>query len=153
MRIYFCACEAWSITHCKSLSVRLAGLTPKSISADTLNQAQRDIGTFVETVGRTFPAHRLDKKAVREWKTLLIRAPLKWTETKAFAGMTMAQAVQANAKVGKPVLTPRTVNRYLSGLGAFCAWLVNHGYLSANPVDGMSLAKKKERSRELSLLA
>ncbi|WP_152046742.1 site-specific integrase [Aureimonas psammosilenae] len=123
-----------------------ASENPKGISADTLNQARRDVGTFVETVGRTCPVHRIDKRAVRDWKALLVRYPVKATETKAFAGMTMAQAVRENEKIGKPVLTPRTVNRYLAGLGAFSAWLVNHGYLNANPVEGMSLAKKKERS-------
>ncbi|KAB0679513.1 DUF6538 domain-containing protein [Aureimonas leprariae] len=119
---------------------------PKGIATDTLNQARRDVGTFAETLGRSAPARRIDKRAVREWKALLVRAPVKWQETKAFAGMTLAQAVRANDAIGKPVITARTVNRYLAGLGSFAAWLVAHGYLEANPVEGMSLAKKKERS-------
>ncbi len=31
------------------------------------------MGLFVEYVGSTFPVHRIDKKAVREWKDLLLR--------------------------------------------------------------------------------
>lgn len=119
---------------------------PKGITADTLNQARRDIGTFVEHVGSTCPMRRIDKKAVREWKALLMRYPVKATETKAFAGMSLAQIVKHNEEVGKPTLTPRTVNRYLSSLGAFCNWLVNHGYLDQNPTDGMALAKEKKKS-------
>ncbi|WP_246810955.1 site-specific integrase [Ensifer sp. ENS03] len=119
---------------------------PKNITADTLNQARRDIGTFVEHVGSTCPVHRVDKKAVREWKALLMKYPVKATETKAFTGMTLPQIVKHNEEVGKPTLTPRTVNRYLSSLGAFCNWLVNHGYLDQNPTDGMSLAKEKKKS-------
>lgn len=119
---------------------------PKGITADTFNQARRDIGTFLEHVGSTCPAHRIDKKAVREWKALLMRYPVKATETKAFAGMKLAQIVKHNEEVGKPTLTPRTVNRYLSSLGAFCNWLVVHGYLDQNPVDGMALAKEKKKS-------
>jgi integrase len=119
---------------------------PKSISADTLKQARRDIGTFLDLVGSTCPVHRIDKKAVREWKALLIQYPVKATETTAFTGMKIAQIVKHNEKVGKPVLTPRTVNRYLSSLGAFCNWLVAHGYLDSNPTADMSLAKKKEAS-------
>ncbi|MBB4184907.1 hypothetical protein GGE07_001536 [Sinorhizobium terangae] len=122
-----------------------AGENPKSISADTLNQARRDVGTFVDHVGNTCPAHRIDKKAVREWKALLMKYPVKATETKAFEGMKIAQIVKHNEKVGKPVLTPRTVNRYLSSLGAFCSWLVAHGYIEPNPTDGMSLAKDKKK--------
>lgn len=119
---------------------------PKQITADTLNQARRDIGTFLEHVGATCPVHRIDKKAVREWKALLMKYPVKASETRAFAGMKLAQVVKHNEEVGKPVLTPRTVNRYLSSLGAFCNWLVSHGYLDTNPTEGMALAKEKKKS-------
>lgn len=118
---------------------------PKQITADTLAQARRDIGTFVDYVGSTCPVHRIDKKAVREWKALLMKYPVKATETKAFEGMKIVQIVKHNETVGKPVLTPRTVNRYLSSLGAFCNWLVNNGYLESNPTEGMSLAKDKRK--------
>ncbi len=118
---------------------------PKSITADTLKQARRDIGTLVDYVGSTCPVKRIDKKSVREWKALLMQYPVKATETKVFEGMRLAQIVKHNEKIGKPVLTPRTVNRYLSSLGAFCNWLVSHGYIDQNPVDGMSLAKDKKK--------
>jgi integrase len=117
---------------------------PRQISQDTLNQARRDINTFLDLVGASYPVQRIDKKAVREWKALLMRYPVKASETKAFAGMNIAQIVRVNEQIGKPVLTPRTVNRYLASLGAFSAWLVSHGYLDANPTAGMSLAKSKE---------
>lgn len=119
---------------------------PNSVTADTLAQARRDIGTYVDHVGATCPVQRVDKKSVREWKALLIKYPVKASETKVFAGMRIAQIVKHNEEVGKPVLTPRTVNRYLSSLGAFCSWLVAHGYIDINPTDGMSLAKEKKKS-------
>lgn len=119
---------------------------PRKISPDTINQARRDVGMFVDHIGRTAPVQRIDKKALREWKALLMRFPVKATESKAFAGMTTAQMVKHNEEIGKPVLTPRTVNRYLSNLGAFCNWLVNHGYLDQNPLYGMLLAKEKKIS-------
>lgn len=119
---------------------------PKKITADTINQARRDIGTFLEYVGSTCPVHKINKKAIREWKALLMQYPVKATETKAFAGMQIIQIVKHNEQIGKPVLSPRTVNRYLSSLGAFCNWLVNHGYLDQNPLDGMFLAKEKKIS-------
>ena len=118
---------------------------PKQITTDTMAQARRDIGTFVDSVGSTCPVHRIDKTAVREWKALLMKYPVKATETKAFEGMKIVQIVQHNETVGKPILTPRTVNRYLSSLGAFCNWLVNNGYLENNPTEGMSLAKDKKK--------
>lgn len=123
-----------------------AAENPKSVSVDTLAQARRDVGTFVDYIGSTCPVHRIDKKALREWKALLMRYPVKATETKEFSGMTLAQIVRHNEKVGKPVISPRTVNRYLSGLSAFCSWLVNHGYLDQNPADGMFLKKTKDKT-------
>lgn len=122
-----------------------ASENPKSIKADTLNQARRDIGTFVQYVGVTYPASRIDKKAVREWKALLVKYPVKATETTAFKGMDIIQTIKHNETVGKPVLSPRTVNRYLSGLASFCNWLDAHGYIDSNPVDGMSLPKDKRK--------
>ncbi|SIQ08460.1 Site-specific recombinase XerD [Rhizobium sp. RU33A] len=118
---------------------------PRQITADTLAQARRDVGTLVQHLGSTCPVHKIDKKAVREWKALLMKYPVKATETKAFEGMKIAQIVRHNERVGKPVLTPRTVNRYLSSLGAFCNWLVNNGYLESNPTSGMSLPKDKKK--------
>ena len=77
---------------------------------------------------------------------MLLKLPVKATETKAFAGLTLAQIVRKNEEVGKPVVQPRTVNRYLSSLGAFCGWLVAHGYIDANPCNDMLLAKEKKVS-------
>jgi integrase len=118
---------------------------PRSITPDTLAQARRDIGLFVEHVGTTCPVSKIDKQAVREWKALLILYPVKAAETKVFEGMKIAQIVEHNTKVGKPPITPRTVNRHLASLGAFCNWLVAHGYIGANPTEGMALAKDKRK--------
>jgi integrase len=123
-----------------------AAENPKGIATDTIAQARRDVGSFVDYVGSTCPVHRIDKKAVREWKALLMKYPVKATESSAFAGMKLAQIVRHNETVGKPVITVRTVNRYLAGFSAFCAWLVNHGYLDSNPADGMFLKKPKDKT-------
>lgn len=77
---------------------------PKGITPDNINQARRDIGTFIQHVGATCPATRIDKKAVREWKALLMSYPIKAAEITAFKGMNIAQVVEHNKSVGKPVL-------------------------------------------------
>jgi len=122
-----------------------ASENPRSITLDTLAQARRDVGLFVDHVGSTYPTAKIDKRAVREWKALLMRYPVKAAETKAFQGMKIAQIVMHNAEVGKPTITPRTVNRHLASLGAFCSWLVAHGYIDSNPTDGMALPKDKRK--------
>lgn len=114
----------------------------RGVAKDRLDQCRRDISTFVDLVGATFPIAKIEKAHVREWKSLLVKFPVKATETKAFAGMGIVQIVKANEKVGKPVIADRTVNRYLSSLGAFLTWAVNNGYLDKNPVEGLMLKKE-----------
>jgi integrase len=123
-----------------------AAENPKGISVDTIAQARRDVGGFSDYIGPHKPVSRIDKKDVREWKALLMKYPVKAAETREFAGMSLAQIVRHNEKIQKPVITVRTVNRYLSGLSAFCSWLVIHGYLNQHPAEGMFLKKPKERT-------
>jgi hypothetical protein len=122
---------------------------PDGVKQDTLNQARMAVSLFVEIVGSTFPASRIDKKAVRDWKALLLQYPVKAAETAAFRGLSLRQIVKANAEIGKPPISTRTVNRYLSGLGAFCNWLVAHDYLDRNPLDGMHLRIDKGEIKTL----
>jgi integrase len=119
-----------------------ASENPRGVANDRVNQCRRDISTFVEMVGSRFPIGKITKVEVRNWKQLLVKYPIKATETKAFAGMNINQIIKANEKVGKPVIADRTVNRYLSSLGAFLAWAVNNGYLDRNPTEGLMLKKE-----------
>jgi integrase len=116
---------------------------PKSIALATLAQARRDIGTFVSLVGKDFPATSIGKKSVREWKALLLRYPVKASEMLAFKGMGFREIVTHNETVGKPVITHKTVNRYMAGFGGFCNWLAAHDYIDANPFGDMYLTVDK----------
>ena len=111
------------------------------VQQDRLNQMRRDIGLLVDVIGADFPIAKVDKKAVREWKALLIRWPVKATETTIFRGKTMREIVHMNETIKRPTIKDPSVNRYLSSLGALCRWAVNNGYLDTNPVTGMTLAK------------
>ncbi len=48
---------------------------PRNVSKGRIEEACRDIGVFMETVGPSFPVSKLTKKHVREWKALLIKYP------------------------------------------------------------------------------
>jgi integrase len=117
---------------------------PRNVTEDTLNQARRDLGWFVDLVGDHMPVTAFNKKNVRDFKALLIKFPVRGSEINVFEGLSFPQIVQANEKHGKQVLKNRTVNRYLASVSAFCKWLVSNGYLDTNPVEGMSLAKGVE---------
>ncbi len=121
-----------------------ASENPRGVAKDRVDQCRRDIGTFVESVGASFPLAKISKAEVRNWKQLLVKWPVKAAEINAFAGMNIHQIIKANEKIGKPVIADRTVNRYLSSLGAFLTWAVNNGYLDSNPVEGLLLRKENQ---------
>lgn len=123
-----------------------AAENPKRIALATLAQARRDIGTFVDLVGKDFPATAIDKKAVREWKGLLLRYPVKASEMTVFSGMGLRRIVEHNLVVGKPIISHKTVNRYMAGFGAFCNWLAAHDYIAGNPFSDMYLSVDKTTS-------
>lgn len=116
---------------------------PRNVSKSRMDESCRDICIFVETVSPTFPVAEITKKLVREWKTLLMKYPLRATEVVAFRGMNIHQIVDANEVLKRSVLSDRTVNRYLSSLSAFCSWAEANGYLASNPCSGMTLPKER----------
>ena len=124
-----------------------ASENPRGVAQDRVNQIRRDIGNFVDLVGASFPITKIDKAAIRDWKQLLVKYPVKASESTVFSGMNLRQIIKANEKVGKPVLADRTVNRYLSSLSAFLAWAVNNGYIDRNPVEGLMLKKENQTQK------
>lgn len=108
----------------------------KGIKQDTLKQGHRDVSLFVDAMAVKHVGG-IVKKAVREWKALLLRYPVKAAEMNVFKGKTMQQIISANEKLQKPTISDGTVNRHLGSLGAFCNWLVRNGYLDKNPVEGL----------------
>lgn len=116
---------------------------PRNVSKSRMDEACRDIGIFIETVGPTFPVVKITKKHVRDWKALLLKYPVRATEVASFRGMTITQVVAANEDIRRQVLSDRTVNRYLSSLSAFCSWASVNGFIPTNPCTGMALAKER----------
>ena len=121
---------------------------PRNVSKSRMNEACRDIGIFIQTVGPSFDMASITKKHVREWKMLLTKYPVRATEVVELRNLTIAEAVAANDQLKRPVLSDRTVNRYLSSLSAFFSWAVANGYMNDNPCLGMSLPKER-RSKTL----
>jgi integrase len=116
---------------------------PKNVSVSRMEESCRDIGIFIQTVGPSFNIAELGKKHVREWKTLLTQYPLRATEVVELRNLTISEAVAANEQLKRPVLSDRTVNRYLSSLSAFLSWAVDNGYMDSNPCSRMYLPKER----------
>lgn len=116
---------------------------PKGVKADTLRMNREIITWFAQHVGPTFPASAIDKKAVREWKQALAKFPIKAAEVRELRGLSFKKIIIANERLKRPTLSDRTVNKYLSALGAYCQWLMQNGHIETNPVDGMHLGKDR----------
>lgn len=120
---------------------------PKGIKADTLRMNREIVSWFAQFVGPTFPASAIDKKAVREWKQALSSFPIKAAEVRELRGLSFKKIINENTRLKRPTLSDRTINKYLSALGAYCQWLMQNGHLDANPVDGMHLGKSKGQGK------
>nr|WP_162245456.1 site-specific integrase [Methylobacterium sp. Leaf466] len=120
---------------------------PKGVKPDTLRMNREIVAWFAQHVGSTFPASAIDKRAVREWKQALGRFPIKAVEVREFRGLHFKKIVIENDRLKRPTLADRTINKYLSALGAFCQWLMQNGHLETNPVDGMHLGKDRRPSK------
>jgi integrase len=116
---------------------------PKKVKPDTIRMNREIVGWFAQHVGPTFPASKIDKKAVREWKQALAKFPIKAAEVRDFRGLTFKKIIAANEHAKRQVLSETTINKYLSALGAFCQWLMQNGIIDSNPVDGMHLGKDR----------
>jgi hypothetical protein len=113
-----------------ALFERYASENPRNVKVDTLDESRKIIALFVEALpAAVFSAARISKKEVREWKALLQLYPVKAAEILQFRGKPIAEVIELNKEIGKPVISAKSVNKYLSALGAFCSWLVNHGWL------------------------
>jgi integrase len=100
---------------------------------------------FFEHVGETAHVTAITRKAVRNWKNALASWPRKATSIKEFQGMSFKKVIEANATVGKPVISVRTTNRYLSAIAPFCQWLFDNEYIEADACRGMFLTVDKEK--------
>lgn len=119
-----------------------ARLTP-----DTIRVNRQVIEMFVEFAGATLPARAITKDHVFAWKSALRRYPTRAAEVVAFQGMSFKKIIAANEHLGRPTLSDKTVNRYLSALGGFCTWAQKNGKMNDNPVNGMLIEKDRGPSK------
>ncbi|WP_156521076.1 site-specific integrase [Magnetospirillum moscoviense] len=120
---------------------------PGGVTADTQDQNRKIVKLFAEFVGEASPASAITKAAVRDWKKALFSWPIRAADTNVFTGMTFRQVLKANEEVGKPTISEKTINKYLSAMGGFCGWLRSNDYIEGDPLDGMFLKLDKEKQK------
>jgi len=121
-----------------------------TLTADTLRTHAAAFDVFTDFVGKTEGTPALTKPRVREWRDALKRYPTMAAQTKELRGLAFQEAIAKNKELGRPTLNSRTINKYLSAVGAFSAWAVREGYLGANPTEGLYLEKERKKDRRTS---
>jgi integrase len=115
---------------------------------DTWDQNRKIVNLFAEFVGETSHVTAITRKAVRDWKHMLARWPLKAGDMTMFKGLSFRKIIEANDSAGKPTISDKTKNKYLSAVGSFATWLLQNDYLDAPVMDGMYLTlDKREKKR------
>jgi integrase len=62
--------------------------------------------------------------------------------------MSFRKVIEANQTEGKPAISGKTINKYLSALGAFCQWLLANDFIQEDVMRGMYLnIDKSEKKR------
>ncbi|WP_438274399.1 DUF6538 domain-containing protein [Nitrobacter sp.] len=115
------------------------------VTQDTWNQNAGIVPLFFEFIGENSHVSAVTRKAVRDWKHALAAWPRKATSIKQFDGMSFRKVIEANKTVGKPVISVRTTNRYISALAPFCQWLFDSDYIEQDACQRMHLAVDKKK--------
>lgn len=121
--------------------------TEKAGSArpDTWEQNRKIVKLFAEFIGETSHVAAITRKAVRDWKHKLTLWPLKAGQMKVFDGLSFRKVIDANATLGKPTISQKSINKYLSAVGSFASWLLHNEYVDQDVMKSMYLEIDKRK--------
>lgn len=118
---------------------------PENCNANTLAQSKYAFRLFASTLPDRATVDAITKATVRDWVDLCREYPRRASDTKVFKGLKcMEDVIEANRNLeedAKPLVAAKTINRWLSAVGAFCKWAINQGHLDreVNPCHGLYL--------------
>jgi len=124
-----------------------------SARPDTWDQNRKIVKLFAEFIGETSHVSGITRKAVRDWKHKLTLWPLKAGQMKVFEGLSFRKVIDANVALGKPTISQKTINKYLSAVGSFASWLLQNEYLDQDVMTGMYLEIDKRKKTRFSFTA
>jgi integrase len=99
---------------------------------------------FREIVGNK-PVSSLERKDLVDFLGKVARLPANMRKKPAYKDKTVLQIL--NMKAVEP-MSPSTVNKYVSRVGALMIYCVRQGYIDRNPAEGLSLARNVSADEE-----
>ena len=104
--------------------------------ADTLASERKTIEHFAKFVGEQIAVSAISRSHIRDFKRALSDVPHRWTTRDELADMALADAARTWAATGGQTRSARTVNREVSEVSAFIAWLKKNDYVEENVATG-----------------
>ncbi|WP_113913131.1 phage integrase SAM-like domain-containing protein [Roseovarius dicentrarchi] len=109
-----------------------------TLAPKTMEEHRNAVRMFNEFMEEDIAVAAITKKHVIAYKQALLKTPNRYTMR--FSGMTLPEAIKANAKLTEPfsTLAPKTVNmKWLSHLSSVLNWAVENGHIEFNPAQGV----------------
>ncbi|MCE5973418.1 site-specific integrase [Sinirhodobacter sp. WL0062] len=109
-----------------------------TLAPKTMAEHRNSVRMFNEFMGSDLAVSSITKKNVIDYKQALLKTPNRYTMR--FPGLTLPQAIKANAKLKEPFppLAPKTINmKWLSHLSSILQWASNNGHIETNPAQGI----------------
>lgn len=125
-----------------------------TLAEKTMEEHKNAVRMFNEFMGGETSLRAITKKNVIDYKQALLETPNRYTMR--FPGLTLPQAIKANAKRVEPIptLAPKTINmKWLSHLSTILQWASNNGHIDTNPAQGVRVDTGSKVHREPSYLA
>lgn len=116
----------------------------RTLATKTMEEHVSAVRMFTEFLGADVPARSVKRLDVLDYKGALLETPTRYVQR--FPGMTLPQAIRANAKLKTPFATldPATVNmKWLSHLSTIFRWAMNNGHMEDNPAAGVRVDEGK----------
>ncbi len=124
-----------------------------SLAPKTIEEHKNAVRMFEEFLGHPVAVRSITKQNVIDYKRALLELPNRYTTR--FPGLTLPQAIKANAKRPEPfgTLAPKTINmKYLSHLSTVLQWASNNGHIDNNPAQGVKVDTGGKAQQEKSYL-
>lgn len=104
--------------------------------ADTIASERKTVEHFAKFIGKDIAVTAISRSHIRDFKRALSEVPHRWTTRSELAGMQLADAARRWASSGGVTRSARTVNREVSEVSAFLAWLKDNAYIEENVATG-----------------
>ncbi len=123
--------------------------TGPDTSEETWIKNERIVRVFADFAGPERPVNTLTRQDVHDFLEALDGWPIKATETAEFKGLRFRDIIEVNKRLKqpKPIISDKTKNSYLAGLGSFFRWLTSMKHVQDDLMFNVYLSVDKKTKK------